>query len=90
VIEWSRYSSSGRTSAFLRRIVRAESGDYFNDGSLNSRASDVIVAAEVERMRFGRRADLNAKIGVMQDFNRNFSKDAANLNLQLSARLHSW
>jgi hypothetical protein len=90
VFEWSRYSSRGRTSAFLRRIVRGQVNDYVGDGIVNPRGVDVIIAGELERMRFGRRADWGAKIGVMQDFNRNFSRDAANLNLQLTARLHPW
>ena len=88
VIEWSRYSAAGRTSWFLRRIVRAEAGDFLTTGIVNSRASDVVIAAEMERMRFGRYVDYGVKAGIMQDFNRNFSKDVANLNLQLTARLH--
>jgi len=47
-----------------------------------------VIAAEMERMRFGRYVDYGVKAGIMQDFNRNFSKDVANLNLQLTARLH--
>jgi len=89
VIEWSRYSTVGRTSWFLRRILRAEEGDYYLTGVVNPRASDVLIAAEVERMRFGRYADFGAKIGVMQDFNRNFAKDVPNLNLQITSRLHA-
>jgi hypothetical protein len=89
VIEWSRYTTDGRTSWFFRRILRAEQGNYFTTGIINSRASDVLIAAEVERIRFGRYADFGAKIGVMQEFNRNFSKDVPNLNIQLSSRLHA-
>ena len=88
VIEWSRYSTSGRTSWFLRRIVRAQEGDFYRTGIQNPRGSDVLIAAEAERMRFGRYVDFGAKIGLMQDFNRNFSKDTPNLNLQLTSRLH--
>jgi hypothetical protein len=89
VVEWSRYSTSGRTSWFLRRIVRAEEGDYITTGIVNPRASDVVIAAEMERMRFGRHADFGAKVGIMQDLNRNFSKDVPNLNLQITSRLHA-
>jgi hypothetical protein len=90
VVEWSRYSSSGRTSAFFRRIVRAQVGDFVGTGIVNPRGSDVVIAGELERMQFGRIADFGAKLGVMQDYNRNFSKDVPNLNLQLTARLHPW
>lgn len=98
-ISWSRYSSRGRTSFVFRRIVRDERGNDPENGILvpfpngdvvPSRASDIIVSAGVERMRFGRRVDYGAKAEMMQNFNRNFAKDAANLNLQLTARLHSW
>ena len=59
-------------------------------GIIDPHSSDVIVAAGLERMRFGRLVDIGATIQAMQDFNRNFSKDVANLNLQFTARLHAW
>lgn len=90
VIEWTRYSHSGRTSWFLRRIVRADEGNFYVGGNVNPRASDVLVAAEAERMWFGRHADLTAKMGLMQEFNRNFSKDQPNLNIQIGSRFHAW
>jgi hypothetical protein len=40
-------------------------------------------------MRFGRRLDFGTKVEMMEDFNHNFSKDVPNLNVQLTARLHS-
>jgi hypothetical protein len=90
VVEWTRYSQSGKTSGSLRRIVRDQRGDFTATGIVDPRGSDVLVAGEVERMRFGRRADIGARLGLMENFNRNFEKDAPNLNLQLMARLHSW
>lgn len=89
-ISWTRYSSRGRSSFLLRRIVRDQRNDFAGNGTVSPGLSDVIVSAGVERMRFGRRADFGAKAEVMQDFNRNFAKDVPNLNLQLTARLHSW
>jgi hypothetical protein len=89
-ISWTRYAAGSRTSATLRRIVRNQRGDFEITGIVDPRSSDVIVAAGLERMRFGRRADVGAVLQLMQDFNRNFSKDAANLNLQLTTRLHPW
>ncbi len=89
-ISWTRYSQQGRTTATLRRIVRDQRGDYVGTGVLDPRPSDVIVAAGLERMRFGRRFDIGLKAEAMQDFNRNFSKDLPNLNLQLNARVHPW
>jgi len=89
-ISWTRYTQQGRTTATFRRIVRDQQGDFVGTGVINPRGSDIIVAAGLERMRFGRRADIGAKVEAMQDFNRNFSKDVPNLNLQLNARLHPW
>jgi hypothetical protein len=87
---WTRYAVGSRTSATLRRIVRNQAGNFENTGIVNPRSSDVIVAADLERMRLGRRADFGATVQLMQDFNRNFSRDAANLNLGLMTRLHTW
>jgi len=89
-LSWTRYSAAARTTATLRRIVRDQRGDFQVTGIVDPHSSDVIVAAGLERMRLGRRADLGGKIEAMQDFNRNFSKDVPNLNLQLTARLHPW
>jgi hypothetical protein len=89
-IAWTRYSPNSRTTATLRRIVRDQSGDYQVTGIVDPHGSDVIVAAGLERTRFGRRADFGAKIEAMQDYNRNFAKDVPNLNLQLTTQLHPW
>jgi len=89
-LSWTQYSSAARTTVTLRRIVRAQRGDFQVTGIVDPHSSDVIVATGLERMRLGRRADFGAKVEAMQDFNRNFSKDVPNLNLQLSARLHPW
>jgi hypothetical protein len=90
VLEWSRYSTAGRTSFYLRRIVRSERGDYVANAMVDPRGSDVIVAGEAERMRFGRLADVGVKAGIMQNYNRNYTKDVANLNVQVTARVHPW
>jgi hypothetical protein len=74
----------------FRRIVRDQSGNFVQTGLVNPRGSDVIIAAGFERMKFGRRLDIGGKIEAMQDFNRNFSKDVPNLNLQITTRLHPW
>lgn len=87
---WSRYSPAGRSALTFRRIVRGQAGDYLGTGTINPHGSDVIIAAGVEWMRFHRRVDYGAKLEAMQDLNRNFEKDAPNLNLQFTARLHPW
>ena len=89
-LSWTRYSPRDRTSVTLRRIVRDQRGDYQVSGIVDPRGSDVVVAAGLERMRFGRVADIGWKVEAMDDLNRNFSRDVANLNLQVTARLHPW
>jgi len=87
-IAWSRYSQHSRTTVTLRRIVRDQAGNYYLTGVVDPRASDVIVAAGFERMRYGRNLDIGGRVDAMDDLNRNFSRDVANLNLQLAVRLH--
>lgn len=87
-LEWTRYSQGGRTSFTFRRIVRDQIGNYYSTGVVNPRGSDAIVAGGFERMRYGKLVDLLARIEAMDEFNRNFTRDVGNLNLELSARLH--
>jgi hypothetical protein len=89
-LSWTRYSPAAKTTLSLRRIVRDQRGVFQLNGIVDPRSSDVIVATGIERMHLGRRADFGAKLEAMQDFNRNFTKDAPNLNFQLEARLHPW
>lgn len=86
-VSWTRYTPQDRTTLLFRRIVRDQRGDFQLSGVVDPRGNDVIVATGLERMRFGRHVDLGAKVEVMQNYNRNFSHDQANLNLQLTARL---
>jgi hypothetical protein len=44
----------------------------------------------VERMQFTRFFDFGAKLEAMENYNRNFSSNVANLNLQLMGRVRAW
>jgi hypothetical protein len=87
-LAWTRYSRTGKTTFTLRRILRDQEGDYYLTGVTNPKGSDVLVAAGLERMRFGRNIDFGARIEAMDELNRNFAYDAGNLSVQLTARLH--
>jgi len=87
-VSWTRYSRSDRTSFSLRRIVRDQEGDYYLSGVVNPRGSDVLIAAGLERMHYGRILDMGGSIQAMDELNRNFTRDVGNLNLQLTLRLH--
>lgn len=41
-------------------------------------------------MQLTRYGDFGARIEAMQNYNRNFSDNVANLNIHLTARLRSW
>jgi hypothetical protein len=87
-ISWTRYSRRNRTSVTLRRILRDDAGTYYKTGIPTATGSDVLVAAGLERTRFGQHVDLGGVVEAMQNFNRNFSRDVPNLNLQFSLRFH--
>ena len=89
-IAWTRYSPHNRTTFTLRRIVRDQRGTFQSTGVIDPHGSDVIVAAGFERMRQARYADIGVTLQAMRDFNRNFSSDVSNLNLQFTTRLHPW
>jgi hypothetical protein len=88
-ISWTRYSPRGRSTFLLRRIVRDQANIFAANGTVTPSLSDVTISAGAERMRFGRRLDFGGKVELMEDFNHNFTKDVPNLNVQLTARLHS-
>jgi hypothetical protein len=88
-ISWTCYSPRGQSTFLLRRIVRDQANVFAANGTVTPALSDVTISAGAERMRFGRRLDFGTKVELMEDFNHNFSKDVPNLNLQLTARLHS-
>ena len=101
---WRRYSPSGRMGINLRRIVRDQIGDYRDlllelgetepiPGEADipdHRKTDVLVALGFERMQFTRYGELGARLEVMQNYNRNYSGNVANLNLPVMARLRAW
>jgi hypothetical protein len=66
--------------------VRHQRGEYPTTGVIDVEGSDVIVAAGLERMRFGRNFEIVARLEAMQNYDRNFSRDIANLNSQLTVR----
>lgn len=101
---WKRYNPSGRTGVNLRRIVRDQIGDYRElllrfgntppipgeENIPDDRKTDVLVALGAERMQFMRYGEYGAKLEVMQNYNRNYSDNVANLNLQVMMRLRAW
>jgi hypothetical protein len=103
-LSWTRYSQAGRSAVTFRRIVRDQTGDYL-DAILRSssyaplpadtriepgKGTDVILAVGLERMQFTKYADIGARLEAMENYNRNFSENVANLSLQIMARVRRW
>jgi hypothetical protein len=88
-ISYTRYSPDGRSTFLLRRIVQDQRNVFAANGTVTPANSDVTISLGAERMRFGRRLDFGGKVELMEDYNHNFSKNVPNLNLELTARLHS-
>jgi hypothetical protein len=87
VLSWTRYSPRHRTGASFRRIVRDQRGEFPSTGVVDPRGSDVIIGVGFERARISERLEIGGKVEVMQNYNRNFTRDVANLNLQLGVKL---
>jgi hypothetical protein len=87
-LSWTRYSAAGRTSISARRLVHNQRGDFQVSGVVDPKNNDAIAALGIERMRFGRYVDVGAKLELMKNYNRNFSRDVTNVNVQLSTRFH--
>jgi hypothetical protein len=101
---WKRYTPSGRMGINLRRIVRDQIGDYRErlielveadplpgESEIpDHRKTDVLVALGFERMQFTRYGEIGGRLEMMQNYNRNYSENVANVNLQLMARLRAW
>jgi hypothetical protein len=86
-LSWIRYTARNRTTLTLRRILRDQRGNFHTSGIVDAQGNDVILAVGFERTRYGQHLDLGGKVEAMNDFDRNFSRDIANLSLQLMARL---
>jgi hypothetical protein len=84
-IALDRYSDGGRTTIRWDRTMRAEnvSGVY---GLPNAGLADIMHALGVERVRFTRFGEASLSLTAVWDLNRNFGRDAFNLNSAASWR----
>lgn len=89
VVRVDRYHQGGRWSVMLAREMVRQDAQFAGSGVEAPHAMDVIYAAGVERLRFGRRVDLTTGVTLVQELNRGFRRDAFNLNLVLRANLAS-
>ncbi|HXT16674.1 MAG TPA: hypothetical protein VN706_13635 [Gemmatimonadaceae bacterium] len=79
-----RYDPTGKWTFAWDRINRASS-----DGNLSDpRGADVYQSLGAQRTMFRPRADIIAGLTLTRELNRNFVKDATNLQLQVGTRVH--
>ena len=78
-----RYHPRGRWSVRWTRVLRRDRGDFFATGRIDPRARDVQHALGVEGLFFRGRYDVRAALTGVYEFNRDFGRDAFNLNAQI-------
>lgn len=89
-IAYDRYSRDGRWTVKWVRTLNQEAGRYFLTGTYNPSAIDVSHALGIERLRFGRVADISTGVNAVREFNRNFAGDAVNLNIYATVHFKRW
>jgi len=83
-VDW--YDSRGRWTLAWSRLLRADTGDTVATAPQNPRGLDVMHTLGVERLFFRGRYDIWAGATAVYEFNRDFRRDAFNLNLIVGAR----
>jgi hypothetical protein len=86
VIAVDRFTRNGRWTASWTRIVRRERGNFIELGIREPRSIDVSHAIGFERAAVMRDFELTTGLTYVREFNRDFIRDAANLNALLSVR----
>ena len=86
VIAVDRFTRNGRWTASWTRIVRRERGNFIELGIREPRSIDVSHAIGFERAAVMRDFELTTGLTYVREFNRDFLRDAANLNALLSVR----
>jgi hypothetical protein len=86
---WDKFDRHGKLSIGFTRIVREQNGAYYLGSGYSPRASDVSNALEVERYRFLQFGELRGGLALVREFNRDFQRDAWNMNSTIAFR-HSF
>ena len=84
LIAWDKYDRRGKFSIGWARTVRGEDGTYYLAGAYNTRAKDVSHALQVERVRYSAFGELRGGLALVREFNRDFQRDAWNVNSVLA------
>ena len=86
VVALDVYHPGGRWTVQLTRMLRQDAGDFPKSGQVNPRARDLQHTIALERLVFRGRYDLLAQAAAVYEMNRDFGRDAFNLNLVVGVR----
>lgn len=86
VVAVDLYQPGGRWTVQLTRLLRQDAGDFPKTGQINPRARDLQHTLALERLVFRGRYDLFARAASVYEMNRDFRRDAFNLNLVFGVR----
>lgn len=86
VVAVDRFAANGRWTASWQRIVRRENGDFLLLGVRSPRSIDVSHALGFEMSRFMRGIDVTAGLTLVRELNRDFRRDATNVNALVGVR----
>lgn len=86
VMAVDRFTRDGRWTASWTRIVRREDGTFAEIGIRSPRSIDVSHALGFENTRTFREMELTGGLTLVREFNRDFKRDATNLNAQFGVR----
>jgi len=86
VLAVDRFTPGGRLTAKWSRVVHRENGDYLEMGIRTPRSMDVSHSVGFEMTRFVKGFDIDAGLTMVREFNRDFKRDATNLNALVGVR----
>ena len=86
VVAVDRFTPTGRWTASWSRVVRRENGTYLLLGVRSPRSIDVSHALGVDVTRFMKGFDVNAGLTLVHELNRDFERDATNVNALVGVR----
>jgi hypothetical protein len=86
VMAVDRFTRDGRWTASWTRIVRREDGDFSAIGIRSPRSIDVSHALGLEKTQTFHEMELTGGLTFVREFNRDFKRDANNLNAQFGVR----
>jgi hypothetical protein len=86
VIAMDVYHPGGRWTVQVTRMLRQDAGDLPKSGQVRPRARDLQHTLALERLAFRGGYDLLARAAAVYEMNRDFRRDAFNLNLIVGVR----